>query len=282
MASWVRWANGHWAGAREESLQAERVTRGASPVEHIVGMAETAKCLAMLERDLTDADAMLMEAQALATRSGVRPPAIPAALGMLRFHENRLDEAEELFREARTLCKAEGDRVNEFQANEHLVMIDFERGCYPAARRHCAALLDIGTRLRGGSEAPFAHALDGLCHYALTDASDLLDAALESLRAADAKHRLAYTLTRAALIDLDRGRIETGRMRAAEALECATVLERPTETALAHFALARAFAAAGDQPKRRMHLNAITALDGSPVARWAVERVWAGDLRTSP
>ena len=43
----------------------------------------------MLERDLSQADAMLMEARSLATRKRINTPAIPAALGMLRFHENK-------------------------------------------------------------------------------------------------------------------------------------------------------------------------------------------------
>ena len=93
MASYVHWMHGQFGGAREEILQSERVARGGSDEEHIVGMAEAARCLAMLERDLTHADAMLMEAQALAARKGMTHHAIPAALGMLRFHENKLDEA---------------------------------------------------------------------------------------------------------------------------------------------------------------------------------------------
>ena len=69
MASYVRWTHGQLGGAREQILQSERVVRGAGDEEHIVGMAETAKCLVMLERDLSQADAMLMEAQALARAS---------------------------------------------------------------------------------------------------------------------------------------------------------------------------------------------------------------------
>ena len=122
----------------EQTLQAERVTRAGSPEDHIIGMAETAKCLAMLERDLSQADAMLMEAHALAERNRVSHQSISAGLGMLRYHENNLDEAEELFKEARTLCKSAGDRVNEYQANEYLVMIDFQRGDFEAAKARCA------------------------------------------------------------------------------------------------------------------------------------------------
>jgi hypothetical protein len=240
MASYVRWMHGHWADAREGILQSERVSRGGSEEEHIIGMAEAAKCLAMLERDLTQADAMLMEAQSLATRSRIQHYAIPAALGMLRFHENALDQAEELFKEARTLAKSTGDRVNEFQAVEYLAMIEFERGRFDAAKAHCAVLLDLGSRLREGSEAPFARALDALCAYALTGETGALDTALAELRIADAKHRLAYTLTRAAWLDIERNCIAEAIARAGEALGYAEALDRPTEMMLAHAALARA------------------------------------------
>jgi hypothetical protein len=58
MASYLRWLHGEWSGARRDSLQAERVTRSADDEAHILAMAEAAKCLAMLERDLSHADAM--------------------------------------------------------------------------------------------------------------------------------------------------------------------------------------------------------------------------------
>jgi len=271
MASYVRWVHGQWSGAREETLQAERVTRGASNREHIVGLAETAKCLAMLERDLSQADALLMEAQSLAGRENMRHLAIPMASGMLRYHEGRLDEAEELFKEARTLCKAAGDRVSEFQAYEYLVMIDLQRGAVHAARERCAALLEIGARLREGSEAPFARALDGLCRYALDDDLQSLNEALDELREVDAKYRLAYTLTRAAQIDIDRQRYASAVSRADEALSAAQILERATEMLLAHRALAQAHEALGDNAAHRRHVQAMADLASAPVARWARE-----------
>jgi hypothetical protein len=272
MASHLRWMHGHWSGAHEEILQSERVTRGGSEEEHIVGMAEAAKCLAMLERDLNQADAMLMEAQALASRRRMSHHAIPAALGMLRYHENRLDEAVELFKEARMLAKSAGDRISEFQANEYLAMIDFERGRVESAKAYCAVLLEIGGKLREGSEAPFARALDALCTYALDGEDGALDAALEELRVVDAKHRLAYTLTRAALVDLERQRPLDAVARADEALAYAQALDRPTEMMLAHIALAKAHEAANDAAARARHVAALGRFAGAPVARWARDR----------
>jgi len=272
MAAYVRWAHGQWSGAREETLQAERVTRGGSEEDHIIGMAETAKCLAMLERDLSQADAMLMEAQALGARKRVNHQAISAGLGMLRYHENRLDEAEELFKEARTLCKSAGDRVSEFQANEYLVMIDFQRGRFEDAKARCAELVSIGEKLREGSEAPFARALKDLCLYAMNDETEALDSTLEDLRIADAKHRLAYTLTQAALIDIERDRTGDAIARATEALGYAELLERATETTLAHVALAQAYLKSNDAPRAAQHIKSIAEIDQSAVAAWARDR----------
>jgi DNA-binding SARP family transcriptional activator len=271
MASHVRWAHGHWAGAREQTLQAERVVRGGSDEPHIIGMAETAKCLAMLERDLSQADAMSMEAASLARRSGLSYHAIPSGLGILRYHENRLDEAEELLQEARTLCKSAGDRVNEYLADEYLVMIDIQRGRYPDARSRCKELLSIGERLREGSEGPFAHALDGLCNYALDDDTEELDAALADLRVVDAKHRLAYILTRAAFLDCERKRLDDAMARAREALGYAEILERATETALAHALLAHVYATRGDQTAATKHTDEVLRLKSAGAAAWTGE-----------
>ena len=70
MASYVHWMHGQFAARTKKSSNRSAYARGGSDEEHIVGMAEAARCLAMLERDLTHADAMLMEARALAARKG--------------------------------------------------------------------------------------------------------------------------------------------------------------------------------------------------------------------
>jgi len=272
MSSYVRWLNGNWSGAREETLQAELVTRGASEAEHVVGMAETAKCLAMLERDLSHADAMLMEAKALAARSRTSYHAIPTAEGMLRYHEGELEEAETLFKEARTLCKLAGDRVSEYQANEYLVMIDVERGRFAAARERGEALIELGEKLREGSEAPFARALDGLCSYASGNTDEALNLALDELRIVDAKHRLAYALNRAAQIDLLQERADSAVRRCEEALAHAEILDRSTEILVARTTLAEGYQQLGESACHQSQLQAIVALVEAPVAQWARNR----------
>jgi len=273
MAATVRWEHGHWTAAREQSLQAMRVVRGGQDEAHIVGVAETAKCLALLERDLPQADAMLMEASALAGRRHFNHHAIAAGLGMLRFHENRLEEAAELFREARTLCKSAGDRVCEFQTNEYLTMLDLQRGRLVEARERCNELLMLGGKLREGSEEPFARALLGLCNYAIDDEPEGLDAALADLRIADAKHRLAFILTRAALVDCERGRVGSAVTRAQEALDHATLLERPTEMLISHAVLSHASRSRGEAKAADAHAAEAARLASTGAAVWTSDIV---------
>jgi tetratricopeptide (TPR) repeat protein len=278
LAATVRWTQGEWEGARKQSLQSARVIRSDDSKAHIVGMAETAKCLVMLERDLSEADAMLMEAGSLAERRHFAHPAIAAGTGMLRLHENRLDEAEELFQESRTLCKSAGDRLNEFLASEYLVIIALQRGRHDLARDRAGRLVALGEKIREGSEKPFADALLGLCVYVLDDDPGPLDAALEDLRIADAKYRLAYILTRAALTDCERGRKAEAVARAKEALRYSQILERPTEMLLAHAVLACGYdgveaAEAVDHARAVDELHSAAATWTSEIARRLADKI---------
>ncbi len=226
----------------------------------------------MLERNLGQAEAMLKEVQALAGRRLTDCPAISMALGLLQFHADRLEDAEETSGRAH-LDRANGDRPGEFQANEYLLMLDIERDDFPAALDRCAALIELGYKLRDGSEVPFAAAAQGLCRYAMEDDEAPFAASLDALRQADAKYRLAYLLTRAALLDLERGRGKTAARRAEEALTYAQALERTTKTALAHGILARVQRMAGEGAGSLLHAAAAEGFRQAPVARWAWRRM---------
>jgi hypothetical protein len=210
-----------------------------------------------------------MEAKALAARSAVSHPSLPAADGILRYHAGDLDAAEALLLEARTLCKRIGDRIGEYQANEYLVMTELERGEVRQARERCRTLVALGEKLREGSEAPFARAMEGVCRYALGESDGELDEALEALRLVDAKHRLAYALNRAAEVDLGAGNPALAVRRAQEALANAEVLDRKTEALVARVVLAGAAAVLDDEAEEQAHLAAIRELLDAPVAAWA-------------
>ena len=153
----------------------------------------------------------------------------------------------DLFQDARELSLRQGDRIGEFRALEHLIVLELERDRPDAARTSSRQLVELAEKLRQGSEAPFARCLAALAAEASgEDASKELNEGLESLRMADAKHRLAYALLRATHGDFRRGDIERARARSEEALKLAHMLERPSETAMAHVALLRCALASGD------------------------------------
>jgi DNA-binding SARP family transcriptional activator len=229
MASYLRWAHGELHGAKRFSLQAERVARGATDEAQILGMAEAAKCLAMLERDLSRADALVMEASAVAQRVDFSCAAIPLTQGILRYYEEKFDEAVELLEDARTRSKAEGDRLGEYMANEYLAIVELERQDCAAAHEYARNLVEIGERVREGSERPFSRALLAVCHHGLMREDHALLAALQELRIADAKQRLAFVLNRAAIQYLGRGEAQKAFELASEALCLARIMERPSE-----------------------------------------------------
>jgi DNA-binding SARP family transcriptional activator len=271
MASYVRWLHGQWSDAHRDSLQAERVTRSANDEAHILGMAEAAKCLAMLERDLPQADAMAMEASSLAARENILCPALPTSLGILRYYEGRLDAAVDHLEEARTICKAQGDKLNEYLASEYLTIVEVERGDYAMALERCRVLVDMGSRLREGSEYPFALALQAMCRYGLEREESGLDALLQDLRQADAKMRLALLLNRAARLDILHENLDKALARSTEALALAQLMEQPSETLQAHINYVYiSFKNKDIDPKT--HLHTIEQLTAGTVAGWARER----------
>jgi DNA-binding SARP family transcriptional activator len=280
LLSYLRWEGGEWSDAQRHMMRAEQVSRSADERERVVAIAEAARCLTMLERDLGHAEALLLEAGALSRRLGMEPTAIPDAVGMLRLHEGRLDEAAERFTHARDLCRKDLDRLGEFRALEHLVILELQREGYATAQGLSAELVGLADRLREGSEAPSARTLAALSRYALgaEDARAALDTALAELRVVDAKHRLASALISTAEIDVRRGDAAVAQQRAEEALRIAALLQCPSAIVLARVAVARAAALQGDSATCKRQLSELHA-DGlrgvSFRARNAVEQLRA-------
>jgi len=249
MLSWLRWEGGAWAEAHRNILRAEQVSRGANEQEQVVAMAEAARCLVLVERDVPQAEALLLEAGARARHLGFDAFAVADGFGMLRLHQGQFEEAAAFFAHAHELAERADDHDGEFQALAHLTVVDLECGRHDAAATRADELLVIAERMRGGSEAPFARALAALARHGRGEpaARAQLEAALRELRDVDAKHRLAFTLSRAAEVDLTRGHADEAEARAAEALRAAAVLEAQSEMMLANVLLARAAAARNDQ-----------------------------------
>jgi tetratricopeptide (TPR) repeat protein len=223
-------------------------SRGTDDRNRAVGIAETARCLVILERDLAQAEAMLLEARALTERSGESAWSVFDGVGLLRLHAGALDEAGTAFEEAWAIAKQRGDRLAEFMSLEHLVMVSIHRRDADQACRHARELATIGDKLREGSEGPLGRAMLALCRYQKGEDGhrDALEDALQELRDVDAKQRLAFVLTQAASIESDRGELDSAAALAAEAAAIGLVLQQPSESALARAVLLRIAREQGD------------------------------------
>jgi DNA-binding SARP family transcriptional activator/predicted ATPase len=264
LVSTLRWHEGALGDAHRLSLRAELASRGTDDHNRAIGIAETARCLVILERDLAQAEALLLEARALTERSGETTWAVFDGVGLLRLHAGALDEAKAAFGEAWAIAKERGDRLQEFMALEHLVMVSIHRRDPEEACQHAKELAAIGEKLREGSERPLGRAMLALCRYQKGEADHraALEAALQELRDVDAKQRLAFVLTQAAAIESERGELESAAARAAEAEAIGAILQQPSESALARAVLLRIARERGDQAAIREHTKELHGLSG--------------------
>lgn len=238
--AYLHWRSGDFVTAATESLRSAEAGRAADPRTAAHAFADTARCLAHLERDLEPANELLEEAAGIAARIGVEIVDIPWARGLLRKLEGEYDDAERHLTNALEIARAEQHAWAECDCLTQLAMIDLETDRPGRALERCAELRPAAQKMGEGSELPFAAALDALARYALGQAGAAaeVDAAVTELRQIDANLLLAYTLTFAAEIDLRGGRREAARAQAAGALEAAERVAGRNMTVLATAILA--------------------------------------------
>jgi predicted ATPase len=276
LLSWLRWEQNASSEALTFSLRAEALSRNLTDRERSAALGEAARCLALVDGDLGAAEALLLEAEARAARSGVQTAALPDARGMLAWHRGELRAAALAFAQANQQAMHDTDRSNQFQALEHELGVLLELGELGAARDISAQLLELSSKLRGGSEAPVARVLAALLDYVSDPprAEPELEAALAALRLADVKQRLAFAQIHAAEADLRHARVASAAVRASEALRAATALSRASDVALARSVLARAASVQGYSEALARELDALSATPLAPLsarARQCVE-----------
>ncbi|MET0344159.1 MAG: AAA family ATPase [Polyangiales bacterium] len=277
MHALMLWEAGQLADARAFSLEAERCNRLGTPRERLRGLADAAGCLCVLERDLAEAEAFILEAEALIDAGEPDDAMVRCIRGLLDSLRGEWDAADRTLAHAYTLAREQGDHITSFGALEYRVEIALARGDWEAALPLVETLSLLGERTREGSERPFAHALHALVQVALGRLPDeALHEPLTALRHADSKRRSAYVLVRWAELTLARKDRASARARAEEALALALQIENLSEQALARAVLVRT---ADDRAEaHRTALGALYRARLSMRARLAV----AGALQEDP
>jgi tetratricopeptide (TPR) repeat protein len=220
-------------------------------------LGNSARCLAMLERDMDQAVAMYDAALELCIETKQRVVSVEWAGALLNAFVGRVDDAVKGFEAVLELARQEGDRWTEYECLRGLVQLEVE-GSVTHGAGDLSALLDVARKMGDASTVSVARALEALLGLTRGEASvaDALEQAILELREVDAKGMLAYTLTIAAEADLAARRFDQARTRAEEALACASAVGRRTQTALASAILARIALERGDPGAARAHFDA--------------------------
>lgn len=233
--------------AHASSLRAAEVVRGADAAAKVKQLADTARCLVLIERDMDRAVAMLAEAEALAASASVTNVIdLDWGAGLVDAYTGRLASARARLETALGAARATEQHWVVCETLNALAELALEHGEPSDALARTAELAPVVAKMGEGTEGSAMAALDALARRALGEEGAIarVDAALAELRRVDAKGYLAYALNVAAEHDLADGDVATARVRASEALGAASTMKRASQVAIARAILARSGARA--------------------------------------
>jgi DNA-binding SARP family transcriptional activator len=265
---------GEHARAETSTLAAARVAQTAGDMVHVRQLANTARCLAELERDMPRARSLATEADGLARRHDTRDTEVHWVAGLLARWDGELDRAATEIAIALALARSADDHWREYKCLSWLAVCALEADEPTEALRRCAELRVVAARL-GDGQSPLADAFEALAAGSGdVQAFDRMDRAVDGLRRVDDKSHLAYVLDRAAECALDGGHRCRAARLAAEAFSAARAMGRRDEATIAWALLALAGAGVVDPDSAHDAGNGIER--HSARARRLLERLPSG------
>lgn len=247
-ASALRWEAGTARDGYGPARQAWQASRAGSQLGQARASSMMALCLALMEKQLPDAQAIVHEAEALAKGEpgATEPVELMLARGALHLHAGRWSEARRDGADARVLARAAHNGLQEAGALQMSMQVEYAAGEAEAAREAARALAQVCQRIREGGEAPLAAACLALLEPDLASARPDLERTLELLRQLDDKRRLAWAANRWARREHEQGNASAARALGGRALAAAQAVEAWSEVAIAACELMTAAAGDGD------------------------------------
>ncbi|MBK5260039.1 MAG: hypothetical protein JJE51_10625 [Thermoanaerobaculia bacterium] len=230
------------AGATIHSAELSRTADAATVA---LSMANAARCLLFLQRDVTRAESLLRQASAI----GIENAELDLGLGFLHAHHGRVTEAMSYLERALELAARTQDHWREWIALWRMVIAALEHGDPALALRHCERLRPVATRMKGGSELVRSNTLEAIAHWMSGQAVEI-ESSLERLREVDSKSDLAWALTFVAQIEMGRGLVDDARRHAEEAVVAAGAVGRDSEVTIARSLLGLRTKASPDLTER--------------------------------
>lgn len=253
----LQYQRGAFQEAGASSVRSAEAGRRSDPHTATRALAETAACLLILDQATEDARRLTAEAAALAEDHGIEAVTVSLALALLHHHDGRLEEAARAFDDVIRLGRQLRDHWWTCPALTRLVMVDLDRADPRQALVRAREAEELSKRMADEEEAAFAMAL-GAVAGAMDEPGagsggepglEAVDAALHRLRELDSLWKVGHVQAYATELELARRRVRAARERAAEVLDAATSLDRPSLLALARGLLAQCDAA-DERPDR--------------------------------
>lgn len=240
---------GRLDAAQQATLRAAQASGSSDGLGRARQLANSARCLVELGRDVARARELLGEARSLAEAAGTHEIEVRWCAGLLHHWDGDADGAAREIDAAIALAAAAEDRWRQCKCLAWSALIELERGRPQQAHARATALKSAASVLGEAADEPFAQVIEALTAPDADGQTGRLDAALERLRAADDKPRLACALNLAAALELQRSGLDAAGTIAAEALEVAEAIGEASEAAVAQATLAQV-AIAQDDPQR--------------------------------
>src|SRR5262249_43699754 len=184
----------HYVGENSESarhtlLRGIDAARLADPQTQARQLVDSARCLLMLERDVSQAQAMIVEARASLGPAGDQLAHVAWARGLLGHFCGDVAPAVAALEEAVEGYKRAQSPWETFYVMAAAVICHLESGDPAAALERCPALREVGGKLVEGSEPAVAAALEALARLALgePDGQRGAEEAARALKELDAK-----------------------------------------------------------------------------------------------
>jgi hypothetical protein len=231
----LRWEAGSAKDGIGIARQALRASAGAEAAQRVRGHSMVALCLALMEKDLPDAQAMIHAAEALARAEGrgEEPTELAFARALLHLHAGRIEDARREAADARTLARLEQFSVREAQSLQLMMQIELYAG-FPQHVAACARELEeLAARIREGCEGEMARAGLALVEPDPRAARIALRGAVDRLHLLDDKRALAWVKNRWAAREHHEDDPAAARRLSSEALEAALAVEALSEAAIA-------------------------------------------------
>jgi DNA-binding SARP family transcriptional activator/tetratricopeptide (TPR) repeat protein len=250
--------------ARAATLQAAEAAVRSDHLGRSRQLANSARCLVELGRDIGQARVLVAEAKKLAEDAGEFEIEVRWCLGLLHQWDGKLEPALQEIDRAIELAIEQTDRWRQCKCLSAAGMIELERRAPALALGRAEALELAASQLGESAEVPLAQALAAIARRMEGDAAAPMDGAIASLRAADDKSRLAYVLNMVAALDWERGAFNDAEALATEALGTAELISEANEALIAKAMLARTAVALGRPQPAAQTLKTLQAALESP------------------